>query len=127
MFTDQAIRNLPLMMFFFLPVFALILLILFYRKSYFIEHIIHGLHVHAFAYFIYGLAILLISLFSKSEEWIIFLSFAWVSSYTLLSIKRLYQNNWAKSVFKFFVLGFLYFILLSFGLLFERYISLVTI
>jgi hypothetical protein len=127
MFTYQAIRNLPLMMFFFLPIFALILLMLFYKKRYYIEHIIHGLHLHAFAYFIYGLAILLISLFSGGEGWIIFLSFIWVSFYTLFSIKRLYQNSWGKSLLKFFILGFFYFILLSFGSLFELYISFITI
>jgi len=127
MFTYLAIRNLPVMMFFFLPVFALILLILFYKKRYFIEHLIHGLHLHAFAYFVYGLAILLISLFSGAEDWIIFLSFVWVSTYTSFSIKRLYQNSWAKSVFKFFSLGFLYFVLLSFGLLLELYISFLTL
>jgi hypothetical protein len=127
MFTYQAIRNLPLMMFFFLPIFALILYLLFMKKRYYIEHLIHGLHLHAFAYFIYGLAILFISLFSKADEWIIFLSFIWVSTYTLFSIKRLYQNSWAKSFLKFLILGFFYFSLLVFGFLFELYISFITI
>ncbi|WMN12961.1 DUF3667 domain-containing protein [Marivirga salinae] len=127
MFTYQAIRNLPLMMFFFLPIFAFILYLLFMKKRYFMEHLIHGLHLHAFAYFIYGLAILLISVFSKAEGWIVFISFIWVSLYTLFSIKRLYQNSWAKSVFKFFILGFFYFILLLFGFAFELYISFLTI
>lgn len=127
MFTYQAVRNLPLMMFFFLPIFAFILYLLFMKKRYFMEHLIHGLHLHAFAYFIYGLAILLISIFAKAEDWIIFLSFIWVSLYTLFSIKRLYQNSWTKSVFKFFTLGFFYFILLLFGFAFELYISFLTI
>ncbi|WKV10537.1 DUF3667 domain-containing protein [Marivirga harenae] len=127
MFTYQAIRNLPLMMFFFLPVFAFILYLLFMKKRYYIEHLIHGLHLHAFAYFIYGLAILLISLFSTAEEWIIFLSFVWVSIYTLFSIKRLYQNSWTKSIFKFITLGFFYFTLLLLGLALELSISFFTI
>lgn len=127
MFTYQAIRNLPLMMFFFLPIFAFILYILFMRKRYYVEHLIHGLHLHAFAYFIYGLAILLISAFSNLEAWIIFLSFIWVSIYTLFSIKRLYQNSWAKSVFKFFTLGFFYFTLLLLGFALELYISFLTL
>jgi len=127
MFTYQAVRNLPIMMFFFLPVFAFILYLLFMKKRYYIEHLIHGLHLHAFAYFIYGLAILLISLFSIAEGWIIFLSFIWVSTYTLFSIKRLYQNSWTKSLLKFFTLGFFYFTLLIFGVLFELYISFITI
>lgn len=126
-FSYQAIRNLPLMMFFFLPVFALILLMLFYKKRYFIEHLIHGLHLHAFAYFIYGLAILLISLFPFGEDWLIFLSFIWVSTYALFSVRRLYQNSWTKSILKFFILGFLYSILLVVGFLLELYISLITI
>jgi predicted transcriptional regulator len=127
MFTYQAIRNLPLMMFFFLPIFALILYLLFMRGRFYMEHLIHGLHLHAFAYFIYGLAILLISLFSKAENWIIFLSFIWVSAYALFSIKRLYQNSWTKSIFKFFILGFFYFILLLLGFALELYISFLTL
>lgn len=127
MFTYQAVRNLPIMMFFFLPVFAFILYLLFMKKRYYIEHLIHGLHLHAFAYFIYGLAILLLSLFSLADEWIVFLSFIWVSLYTLFSIKRLYQNSWGKSFVKFAILGFFYFSLLIFGFLFELYISFITI
>ncbi|MGM0581302.1 MAG: DUF3667 domain-containing protein [Bacteroidota bacterium] len=127
MFTYQAIRNLPLMMFFFLPIFAFILYLLFMKKRYYIEHLIHGLHLHAFAYFIYGLAILLLSLFSRSGGWIIFLSFIWVSTYSLLSIKRLYQNSWTKSIFKFFTLGFFYFMLLILGFALELYISFLTL
>ncbi|WP_176223800.1 DUF3667 domain-containing protein [Marivirga sericea] len=126
-FTYQAIKNLPLMMFFFLPIFALILKLLFFKKQYYVEHLIHGLHLHSFAYFIYGLVILLVSLFTISEGWVIFLSFLWVSSYTLFSIKRLYGNSWLKSILKFFVLGFVYFSLLLFGTLFELYISLLTL
>jgi len=125
--TYQAVRNLPVMMFFFLPIFALILYLLFMKKRYYIEHLIHGLHLHAFAYFVYGSAILLLSIFSVASEWIIFLSFIGVSLYTLFSIKRLYQNSWAKSILKFFILGFFYFSLLVFGVLFELYISFITI
>ncbi|HET8861430.1 DUF3667 domain-containing protein [Marivirga sp.] len=127
MFTYQAIRNLPIMMFFFLPIFAFILHLLFMKKRFYIEHLIHGLHLHAFAYFIYGLAILLMSLFSIGEGWLIFLSFIWVSTYTLFSIKRLYQNSWSKSIFKFFTLGFLYLILLLVGFICELYISFLTL
>jgi len=127
MFTYQALRNLPLMMFFFLPIFAFILHLLFMKKRYYIEHLIHGLHLHAFAYFIYGLAILFISLFPISQGWLVFISFVWVSLYTLFSIKRLYQNSWTKSVLKFFILGFLYFNLLVLGILLELSISFITI
>ena len=126
-FTYQAIKNLPLMMFFFLPIFALILKLLFFKKQYYMEHLIHGLHLHAFAYFIYGMVILLISIFPFGEGWFISISFLWVSSYSLFSIKRLYGNTWFKSILKFFALGYLYFTLLLFGVLFELYISLLTI
>lgn len=127
LFVYQAVRNLPVMMFFFLPLFGLILAILFFKGRYYIEHLIHGLHLHSFAYFIYGLALLLISVFPYIDNWIIFISFFWVSTYTLFSIKRLYNNSWGKSFVKFIILGFLYFIFLSFGFLLELYISFISI
>jgi hypothetical protein len=127
MFIYQATRNLPIMMFLFLPIFALILKLLLFKRRYYIEHLIHALHLHSFAYFIYGLAILLISLFDSINGWLIFLSFLWVSGYALFSIKRLYRNGWGKSIFKFFLLGGLYIILLIFGFLLELYISFLSL
>ncbi|GAB3334686.1 DUF3667 domain-containing protein [Marivirga atlantica] len=127
LFTYKATRNLPVLMFFLLPLFALILKLFYFRRFYYIEHVIHGLHLHAFAYFIYGLGILLMSTFDSSENWILFAGFSWVSLYTLFSMKRLYPGSWGKTFIKFLTLGFFYFIFLLFGFVLELYVSLAFI
>ncbi len=51
-------KNLSIMMFLLLPIFALILKLLYVRrKTLFIKHLVHTLHIHSFAFLIYGLSL----------------------------------------------------------------------
>lgn len=57
---SQILKNLPLMMLFIIPVFALMLKAFYIRRSqYYITHVVHALHLHSFAYVIYGLVFLI--------------------------------------------------------------------
>jgi len=128
LYINNSARNLPLMMFLLLPFFALILYLLYIRHSkFFVEHLIHSLNLHSFAYLIYGIAILLLH-FEIGDSWtIIWVSFLLVTVYAFLSIKRIHKGGWFKTLFKFSVLGFVYLNILSMGLLFELYISLLLL
>ncbi|MBC9794626.1 DUF3667 domain-containing protein [Sinomicrobium weinanense] len=118
-------RNLPIMMFFLLPFFALILKLLYIRRPwYYVEHLIHGLHLHSFAYLIYGIGIVLIHFKLGSMEWIGTISFLVVSVYTFVSLLRVYGQGWLKTVIKFNVLGFMYFLVFWIALVYELYFSL---
>jgi len=128
LYITNSARNLPLMMFILLPFFALILKILYVRHShYYVEHLIHSLNLHSFAYLIYGLGILLIY-YEIGDAWtIIWVSFILVTLYAYFSIKRIHPSGWFKTMFKFTLLGFIYLNILSMGLFFELYISLLLL
>lgn len=128
LYINNSARNLPIMMFLLLPFFAVILHLLYIRHSkYYVEHLIHSLNLHSFAYLIYGIGILLIH-FEIGDPWtVIWVSFLLVTIYAFLSIKKIHQGGWLKTLFKFSVLGFIYLNILSMGLFFELYISFLLL
>ncbi|RNL81896.1 DUF3667 domain-containing protein [Sinomicrobium pectinilyticum] len=118
-------RNLPVMMLFLLPFFALMLKLLYIRGPwYYVEHLIHGLHLHSFAYLIYGIGIVMIHLKTVNAEWVSVISFVIVSAYTYISLLNVYKQGWFKTFLKFNVLGFVYFFLFWMALSYELYLSL---
>lgn len=128
LYINNSARNLPIMMFLLLPFFALILHLLYIRHSnYYVEHLIHSLNLHSFAYLIYGIGILLIH-FEIGDPWtVIWVSFLLVTLYAFLSIKKIQSGGWFKTLFKFSILGFIYLNILSMGLFFELYVSLLLL
>lgn len=125
-FIGYALKNLPIMMFLLLPIFALILKLLYVRrKVLYIRHLVHALHLHAFAYFIYGITLLITFYFIDNQDlsganevsdWVNFFSFILVSTYAYISFLKVYKQHWFKTLIKFNIHGFLYasFLLLFF-------------
>ncbi|MBN3519989.1 DUF3667 domain-containing protein [Algoriphagus lutimaris] len=127
LFISSAAQNLPLMMFLLLPFFAFLLWLLNIRsKKYYVEHLIHGLHIHSFAYVLYGLAILWMSKLQIAIPLTFLLAFIGVSTYTYLSMLNVSKQGWFVTLIKFWVLGLFYFTGLAFAMIFELYISLKT-
>lgn len=127
LFISSAVQNLPLMMFILLPFFAFLLWIINYRsKKFYVEHLIHGLHLHSFAYIVYGLAILWIVKVEIGIAIIFIASFIWVTTYTYLSMKNVSKQGWFKTLLKLWILGFFYFTVLMSAVTLELYISLIT-
>jgi hypothetical protein len=127
LFISNAIQNLPIMMFIILPFFAFLLWLLYFRsKKYFVEHLIHGLHLHSFAYIIYGLGILWIFEIDLAVILVFFLCFVWVTTYTYLSLWNVSKQGWFKTLLKLWILGLFYSIALVIAVILELYISLIT-
>ncbi|GGF20074.1 DUF3667 domain-containing protein [Echinicola rosea] len=121
-------QNLPIMMFVLLPFFALVLLGLYIKKeTYYVEHLICGLHVHSFAYLIYGSGLLLFNFDIVNTGWIIISCFVLVTSYAYFSLLRLHQQGWLLTLVKFWALGFVYFSALFLAIGIELYISLLLL
>jgi hypothetical protein len=118
LFAKTLISNLPYMMLCCIPLFALVLKILYIRrKVFYIDHLIYALHIHSFAYLATILIILAtIGLSSAasgaSAGWIIALLWITFAAQILLSIRRVYQQGWFISIFKFLFGGFVYLIVL---------------
>ncbi|MEQ8925817.1 MAG: DUF3667 domain-containing protein [Fulvivirga sp.] len=124
------LKNLPLMMLILIPLFALILKILYIRQKdqLYIKHIIHALHLHSFAYFFYGISLILISMIIENEDYRVLpfaISFILVTLYALFSFKRVYQQKWMKTIAKFLMTGSIYIVFIFIFFIAEMIISLL--
>lgn len=134
-FKGFVLGNLPLMMFILIPLFAVILKFIYVRRKHlYIKHVVHALHVHSFAYLLYGLGLLLsFNIFTETyfpnrniDEMrgvtcVIF--FLIVSTYTYISFMKVYQQGWFKSFIKFNLVGWIYGFFLLFFFMGELIIS----
>ena len=121
-------RNLPIMMFLLLPIFALLLKILYLgTNTYYVEHLISGLHMHSFAYFIYGLGLLLLNYQLENLLLITSICFIIVSTYSYISLLKMHQQGWLVTLIKFWTLGFFYFSILFLAIGAELYLSLIML
>lgn len=112
----------PQMMFFLLPLFALILKLLYlFSKRYYMEHLILALHTHAFIFVMLMLWIPLDMLdtlaglpawLDRVISWVISAWLIWIFVYLLLCQKRFYQQRWPVTIGKYLLTGFLYNVML---------------
>ena len=125
-FKDAALSAVPSTLFVLLPVFAVLLKVLYlFKRRLYMEHLIVALHSHAFL----CLSLLLVFLTMALRDWLAPASgalrsllglvevalFAWMPIYLLLMQKRIYGQGWTMTLVKYAVLGFSYTILLSLG------------
>ncbi len=131
---DALLGAIPSTLFVLLPVFALMLKVLYlFKRRLYMEHLIVALHSHAFL----CLSLLLVFLAMALRAWLApgalhavlgwveGLLFAWMPVYLLLMQKRVYGQGWPMTLFKYAVLGISYVILLSFGAAFTVIASVV--
>jgi len=130
LFVKTLISNLPYMMLCCIPLFALVLKLLYVRrKIFYIDHLIYALHIHSFAYLATILFILATIGLNRvasgaSAGWIIALLWIAFAAQIFLSIRRVYRQGWFISVFKFFFGGFVYLIVLVAALAATFFITL---
>ncbi|PHS18886.1 MAG: hypothetical protein COA86_06875 [Kangiella sp.] len=128
---ESIIEMIPYMMFIILPIFAIFLKLFYlFSKRFYTEHLIFLLHNHSF---IYMLMMLQIGLGAGEKQldpinhWLAqsasmtfsFISLVfnfWMFIYVFLSMKRFYRQSWKMTITKTIALGFVYSILLSFGI-----------
>jgi uncharacterized protein DUF3667 len=122
LFISTLFRNLPYMMGCCIPLFALVLKILYVRRHiFYIDHLIYALHIHTFAYT--GVMLIVLATIGLNHMapgsitgWII--AFLWIAFVVqiFLSIRRVYRQGWFISIFKFFFGGFVYLMVLVLAL-----------
>jgi hypothetical protein len=114
-------NNISTMMLFCIPLFALVLKILYLRqRRFYIEHLVYALHIHAFFY-IALLVIVLAGWAAKHSIPALETPLVWILSLALitqvfLSIRQVYRQSRLMTTFKFFFGGFIYFCVLVFAL-----------
>jgi hypothetical protein len=106
---DGMLRNAPTAMFFLLPVFALLLKLLYMRSGrLYVEHFIFALHYHAF---LFAMATLLLGIPDGIIETLVVL---WLLVYLFLAMRRVYGQSKRRTFLKYSLLGLVYFFVLIF-------------
>jgi len=121
------VQNLSIMMFVMIPIFAMILKVLYLRrKQLYINHLIHTLHIHTFALLVYGMIMISEHFWIESEsidDWFTFISFVVVTTYAYVSFLNVYGQKWFKTLIKFWIVGFFYFNALWMAFVVELFFS----
>lgn len=118
-FIRDVLRHLPTVMFILLPVFAVLLKLLYIRRGwYYSEHLVFGLHTHAFAFCTF-LLMLLLAWGADGATWARVLQnvllFIGIPAYFFVAQKRVYGQGWLKTALKAWLLGWMYMFVLSMG------------
>lgn len=109
---EDIVHNIPKMMFILLPLFALILKLVYFNKDkYYYEHLIYSFHVHSALF----LSVLILTLFQRIFDllhvWDAWLSFLWmiyIFWYIYRSLRTFYGSRRWTTVLKIFFLMFSY-------------------
>jgi len=114
---EDMIKYVPKMMFLLLPLFALILKLVYIRKHrYYYEHLIYSFHTHSALFLsfiiIKGLTWLTGFVFDISG-WLQFAGLCYITWYIYRSLRTFYGSSRWVTVLKFFFLNFCYSILLT--------------
>lgn len=133
---DAFLSAVPTALFVLLPLFALMLKVMYiFKKRLYMEHLIVALHSHSF---LCGALLLVVILdvlsawtagwpwLSRPLGWLEIALLCWMPVYLLLMQKRVYGQGWIMTILKYWVLGTVYLVLISFGATFALLASLVN-
>jgi hypothetical protein len=113
-FQRSLFKSISISLFFLVPVFGLLLWALNYRRSrYFVENLVHSVHVHAFLFTILTIHILLSFADVHILGWILLISYV----YLILSLRVVYQQGYFKSILKSVLLVLAYAVVILIALI----------
>ena len=96
---ERVISNLPIAMFFLLPLYALILAAFYIRKKrFFVEHLVFAIHVQTFVFMAYTLSMLLPE--AGPIAWIALICVLIPYPYFVIALRRYYGDGWVWTVAK---------------------------
>jgi hypothetical protein len=106
--------DLPRLMFVLLPMFALLLKIVYFKRLYF-DHLIFSLHLHSAAYVILAMMLPLEDLANRYIVLMIVqvVLLVYFLAYFVIAVRRVYQSNWRAVAWKSAVVLFGYMIVVS--------------
>lgn len=106
---ESLLDNSSKLIFFLLPVFALLLKLLYLRKGFFYsEHLVFSIYYYNFVYLAASVQLLLSMV--PGLAWLATLLGFWIVFYLVFAMKRVYGQSWGKTIMKFLVLDALFLI-----------------
>lgn len=125
-FGESLQANIPKMVFFLLPIFALILKLLYIRKDfYYSEHLVFTVFFYDFL-FLVGIFGLFFSLVSW-PEWINFFVFLYINFYLYKAMHRVYGQSRVKTIVKFFLVTGVFFFCIIFAFVINALVTLILL
>lgn len=125
-YASNYLENVPRVFFFLLPIFALILKMLYIRKDYYYsEHLVFSIYYYNF-FFLAGSLIMLLDLVPYTK-WINVALVLWIGIYLLLAMKRVYRQGWFKTIFKFGTFTFIFCLFIGIALFVNLIISVMLL
>jgi hypothetical protein len=117
LFFETLRSNIPAMMLCCIPLFALVLKVLYIRKGrYYVEHLVYALHIHTFFYVAVIITALAVMGANRTlpvlSGWINLVMTIAILVQVFLSIRRVYGQGWFMTLVKFVFGGFVYFVIL---------------
>lgn len=125
-FSEHFIANTPRIFFVLLPIFALLLKLLYFRQDFFYsEHLVFSVYYYNF-FFLAGSIYMLVDLIPVVEylTWGIIL---WIVLYLPIGMKEMYRQSWRKTIFKYCTFIFLFSFCILLGLATNAFITFLFI
>ena len=114
-FTNAFSENFSKVLFYLLPIFALLLKLLYIRKDFFYsEHLVFSIYYYNFFYLAGSLQLLVQQV--PQLNWLGNIIALWIMLYLLFAMKRMYNQGWGKTILKYLIFVFLFFVCVGIGL-----------
>lgn len=118
--------NFSTVLFYLLPIFALLFKLLYIRRDYYYsEHLVFSIYYYNFFY-LAGSIYLLVSLI-PGMGWLGTIIILWILAYLYLAMKRMYKQSWRKTFAKYFIFVFLFMIAVSIAISVSAFMILMSI
>lgn len=109
-FISYFVSKLPFIIFFYLPVFALFIWLLYLRRPFtYMEHLVFTFHNQTTWFVLFGLAVILDYIFNT--DWITALTVFVFAFYLYKAFRRFYGQGRVKTVLKFIIINIIFFTL----------------
>ena len=96
---QRLLANMPIAMFFVLPVLGVVLAIFHLRKKrFYVEHLVFAIHIQTFTFLVYAIALLLPD--SGPGSWVRVGCLLIPYPYFVIALRRYYENGWVLSAAK---------------------------
>lgn len=118
-------KQVPVVIFFFLPIFALFVKILYIRRNFtYIDHLIFLFHTQTMFFVLFGIGIIIDTIFNINYATTILILLFLL--YLYKALRKFYNQGRIKTIVKFFILNSIFFILAFIGAIFAFAISFAT-
>lgn len=119
-------NTIPISLFFLLPLFALILKLLFYKRGPYAYNLVFSFYLFSFFFTLFSIQIGL-SFITQTPSWLLAIIWLGIGLYLFLSVLKFYRQGWFMSLLKTSILLFLFLlILLPISVAVMAFVTLMT-